>query len=302
MTHYHGAPREAPKKKKRRQNWKKRPKTPGSLTKPENLPAPGWVQLGVTSSGVAPLHAGTFWKTGSRLGVFCKFHILAVTVTNDTAIVHWIYNMSNALVRSLPYDQTGLKNIGNRKPDDHPPTEVSNEVLSLGVQWLTIECGKSNGSIVPALLGIAKLAKVQSQSLPMPISLSLPTAPEPEPVGTTAESSSITLPYQMCQQSFSSSSGSGYTVWYSGKSNSSLLFLPTIPQAKTGHLYIHFDMSRNVSQYWMLGIGSQWQCVSPGAEYPLNHDRVLGIHSNGEPSWITRASTATTKIRKEKEM
>ncbi|KAH9014642.1 hypothetical protein EDB84DRAFT_1443761 [Lactarius hengduanensis] len=143
-------------------------------------------------------------------------------------------------------------------------------VLSAQLDSLAIS-PQTKQNIVPALLGIAKLAKVQSQSLPTPMSLS-PTVPEPEPMGTIAESSSITLPYQMCQRSFSSSSRSGYMVWYFGKSNSSLLFPPTIPQAKTGHLYIHLDTSRNVSQYWMLGIGSQWQRVSPGVEYPLNHD------------------------------
>lgn len=135
------------------------------------------------------------------------------------------------------------------------------------------------------------------------MSLSPFTVPEPEPVGTIAESSSMpTLPYQMRQRSFSSNTGSGYTVWYFGKSHSSLLLPPTVPQAKTGHLYIHLDTSRNDSQYWMLGTGSQWQRVSPGVEYPLNHDRVLAIRSNGEPSWVTRASTTTTKTRKEKEM
>ncbi len=135
------------------------------------------------------------------------------------------------------------------------------------------------------------------------MSLSPLTVPGPEPVGTAAESSPMSsLPYQMRQRSFSSNTGSGYTVWYFGKSNSSILFPPAIPQAKTGHLYIHLDTSRSISQYWMLGTDNQWQRVSPGVEYPLNHDRVLAIRNNGEPSWITRASTTTTKTRKEKEI
>ncbi|KAI9435861.1 hypothetical protein H4582DRAFT_2059326 [Lactarius indigo] len=89
-------------------------------------------------------------------------------------------------------------------------SEDLSRILSAQLDSLAVS-PQTKQSIVPALLGIAKLAKVQSQSLPMPISLSPPTAPEPEPVGTTAESSSITLPYQMRQRSFSSSSGSGYT-------------------------------------------------------------------------------------------
>ena len=119
----------------------------------------------------------------------------------------------------------------------------------------------------------------------------------PEPTDTNAGTS-----YQMRQQSFSSNSGSGYTVWYFGKSNLSILMPPTIPQAKTGHLYVHLDTSRNVFLYWMLSTANQWEHVSSGAESPLKHDRVLAIRANGEPSWITRASTATTKTRKEKEI
>ena len=200
--------------------------------------------------------------------------------------------------------------------------EDLNQVLSAHLDSLGIS-SQAKQNIIPALLGIAKLAKLQSQrsvetalgSLCMDsqpslfvspstlISLPPSTVPEPEPVGNIAESSCMsTTPYQMRQRSFSSNSGSGYTVWYFGKSSSSILFPPSIPQAKTGHLYIHLDTTRDVSQYWMLGTGNQWQRVSPGAEYPLNHDRILAIRSNGEPSWITRASITTTKTRKEKEI
>ena len=77
---------------------------------------------------------------------------------------------------------------------------------------------------------------------------------------------------------------------------------PTIPQAKTGHLYVHLDTSRNVFLYWILTMANQWEHVSSGVESPLNHDRVLAIRANGEPSWVTRASTITTKTRKEKEI
>ncbi|KAH9066929.1 hypothetical protein EDB83DRAFT_2314921 [Lactarius deliciosus] len=151
--------------------------------------------------------------------------------------------------------------------------------------------------IIPALLGIAKLAKVQSQGSSTSLSSSGVPEPAPEPTDTNVEAS-----YQIRQRSFSSNSGSGYTIWYFGKSNSSILMPPTIPQAKTGHLYVHLDTSRNVFLYWMLNIANQWERVSSGVESPLNHDRVLAIRANGEPSWITRASTVTTKTRKEKEI
>jgi hypothetical protein len=111
-----------------------------------------------------------------------------------------------------------------------------------------------------------------------------------------------TVPYQERQRSFSSHSGSGHTVWYSSKSNTSILVPPRIPHAKTGHIYVHLDTSRDTPQYWMFGIGNVWERVSPGAEYPLNHDRVLATRANGEPSWVTRASVTTTKTRKEKEI
>ncbi|KAI9442133.1 hypothetical protein H4582DRAFT_2109832 [Lactarius indigo] len=106
--------------------------------------------------------------------------------------------------------------------------------------------------------------------------------------------------YQSHQRPFSSSSGSGYTIWYFSRSDSSIQSPPVVPQSKTGHLYVHFDASTKTHQYWMLGVGGQWESVSKNSEYPLNHDRVLSIRSNGEPSWVTRATTNTTDIRKEK--
>ncbi|KAH9001970.1 hypothetical protein EDB86DRAFT_2827431 [Lactarius hatsudake] len=141
--------------------------------------------------------------------------------------------------------------------------------------------------IIPALLSIAKLAKVQSQGSSMSLSSSSVPKPAPEPTDTNVEAS-----YQIRH----------YTIWYFGKSNLSILMPPAIPQAKTGHLYVHLDTSRNVFLYWMLNIANQWEHISSGVESPLNHDRVLAIHANGEPSWITHASTVTTKTRKEKEI
>lgn len=110
------------------------------------------------------------------------------------------------------------------------------------------------------------------------------------------------LPYQLRQRPFTSNTGSGLTIWYFAKSNARIPSPPTVPQATTGHLYVHLDSSTHCFQYWMLGTNNQWESVSKGAEYPLNHDRVLSFRSNGDPSWITRASTITTQSRKEKEI
>jgi hypothetical protein len=109
-----------------------------------------------------------------------------------------------------------------------------------------------------------------------------------------------TVPYQMHQRSFTSTSGSGYTIWYFVKSDSSISSPPTIPPAKTGHLYVHLNSSTNFYHYWMMGANNQWASISKGAQYPLNHDRVLAICGNGEPSWVTQATTTTTQTRKEK--
>lgn len=121
--------------------------------------------------------------------------------------------------------------------------------------------------------------------------------PEPELADSNAGVS-----YQIRQRPYSSNSGSGYTTWYIDRSSCSILLPPTVPEAKTGHLYIHRDASRNVFSYWILTTANRWERVSPGAEHPLNHDRVLAVRVNGEPSWVTRASIVTTKTRKEKEV
>ncbi|KAI9430196.1 hypothetical protein H4582DRAFT_2064080 [Lactarius indigo] len=154
-------------------------------------------------------------------------------------------------------------------------TEEFNQVLSTQLDALAIS-PQAKQDIIPALLGIAKLAKVQSQCL----TVSEPE-PEPELMDSNAEAS-----YQIRQRPFSSNSGSGYT-----------------DLAKTGHLYVHRDTSRN-----SISILDSHYCQLPGSvfhrgqEHPLNHDRVLAIRANGEPSWVTRASTVTTKTRKEKEI
>ncbi|KAH8976395.1 hypothetical protein EDB92DRAFT_1824093 [Lactarius akahatsu] len=181
-------------------------------------------------------------------------------------------------------------------------TEEFNQVLGTQLDALAIS-PQAKQDIIPALLGIAKLAKVQSQSRSQCASTStsfsqpMVSEPEPELMDSNAEAS-----YQIRQRPFSSNSGSGYTTWYLGRSCCSVLMPPTVPQAKTGHLYVHHDTSRDTFIYWILTTANHWERVSSGAEHPLNHDRVLAIRANGEPSWVTRASTVTTKTRKEKEI
>ena len=107
--------------------------------------------------------------------------------------------------------------------------------------------------------------------------------------------------YETRERRFNSSSGSGKTTWYFAKSNTNISSPPAVPHAETGHLYVHLDCSTHTHQYWMFGANNEWQRVSKGSEYPLNHDRVLSIRGNGEPSWVTRASISTTQGRKERE-
>ncbi|KAI0003708.1 hypothetical protein BJV74DRAFT_811102 [Russula compacta] len=101
------------------------------------------------------------------------------------------------------------------------------------------------------------------------------------------------VPYQIHTRQFASNSGSGKTTWYFSKSKTNIPSPPVVPQAETGHLYVHFNGSMNTYGYWI---------VSKGSEYPLNHDRVLSIRNNGEPSWVTRASITTMQCRKEREI
>ena len=125
--------------------------------------------------------------------------------------------------------------------------------------------------------------------------LSLGTGMSPTP-----SSSSTHAGYEIHQQPFGSSSGSGYTIWYSSRSSSGIQSPPVVPQAKTGHLYVHFETTTRTYQYWMLSSGGLWESVSKNAQYPLNPDRVLSFRSNGEPSWVTRATTNTSETRREK--
>jgi hypothetical protein len=116
-------------------------------------------------------------------------------------------------------------------------------------------------------------------------------------IGATSAGGTHTS-YQMYRRPFGSNSGSGHTVWYFSRSNSSIQSPPVISQSEPGHIYIHFDTATKTHQYWMLAGSGQWESVAKGAEYPHNHGRVLSIRSNGEPSWVLRASISTTETRR----
>lgn len=116
----------------------------------------------------------------------------------------------------------------------------------------------------------------------------------------TASSDGTHAGYQVYQRPFGSSTGSGYTIWYLSRAISSIQLPPVVPQAKTGHLFVHFNTFAKTYQYWMFSIDGQWESVCKNAQYPLNPDRVLSFCNNGEPSWVTRATTNTTESRRDK--
>jgi len=51
----------------------------------------------------------------------------------------------------------------------------------------------------------------------------------------------------------------------------------------------------------MLSIGGQWGSIAQNAEHPLNHDQVLSVRSNGEPSWVMQATISMMEIRRDKQ-
>ncbi|KAH9024724.1 hypothetical protein EDB84DRAFT_1615256 [Lactarius hengduanensis] len=163
--------------------------------------------------------------------------------------------------------------ITNMSGDDLP------KILNAQLDALSIP-QQAKQAIVPALLGIARLTEVQLRGTPgsPPRTQIVPNLAEVTVDATPGPGS--TVHFQTRQRSFTSSSGSGHTVWYFGKSDRGISSPPVVPQARTGRLYVHFDTSMNAHQYWMLGTNNQWESVSRGAEYPLNHDRVLTIRSN----------------------
>jgi hypothetical protein len=115
---------------------------------------------------------------------------------------------------------------------------------------------------------------------------------------TSAQAGGTHASYQVFRRPFGSHSGSGHTVWYFSRSDSSIQSPPAVSQSEPGHIYVHLDTTTRTHQYWMHAGSGQWEGVAKGAEYPHNHSRVLSICSNGEPSWVLRASIGTTESRR----
>ena len=193
-------------------------------------------------------------------------------------------------------------------------------VLSAHLDSLAIS-PQTKQAIIPALLGMAKFGEVHAQARRCVLICSYffcscilinylgPSVAQPqaaiEPPGSSSHFSVISATsahtsYQMYKRPFGSSSGSGYTTWYFSRSDSSIQSPPVISQSEPGHLYVHLDTTTKAYQYWMLAGSGHWESVDKGAEYPHNHDRVLSIRSNGEPSWVLRATIGTTDTRRER--
>ena len=195
-------------------------------------------------------------------------------------------------------------------------------VLSAHLDSLAIS-PQAKQAIIPALLGIAKFTEVHAQARRCALTIcysfclciivdylgsSVAQQAMIDPSGSISPSGVMSATsaggdhasYQMYKWPFGSSSGSGHTTWYFSRSDSSIQSPPVISQSEPGHLYVHFDIITKTYQYWMLTGSGQWESVAKGAEYPHNHDRVLSIRGNGEPSWVLRATIGTTETRRER--
>ncbi|KAH9024997.1 hypothetical protein EDB83DRAFT_2320028 [Lactarius deliciosus] len=169
------------------------------------------------------------------------------------------------------------------------------QVLSAHLHSLAIS-PQAKQAIIPTLLGIAKFTEGSSVVQPQAV---IELQDSNSGIASATSSDGTHTGYEMHQQSFNSSSGSGYTIWYSW-SNSSIQSPPMVSQSKTGHLYVHFDTLNKTYQYWILGVSGQWESIAKNVKNPLNHDQVLSIRSNGEPSWVMQATINTSEIRREK--
>lgn len=65
---------------------------------------------------------------------------------------------------------------------------------------------------------------------------------------------------------------------------------------------MHTNRTTDRHEVWLFDIDRSWKCMTGISKvyHPVIADRVLSIRANGTPSWITAASYATIKGRKEK--
>ncbi|KAH9008577.1 hypothetical protein EDB84DRAFT_1571935 [Lactarius hengduanensis] len=156
------------------------------------------------------------------------------------------------------------------------------QVLGAHLDSLAIS-PQAKQAVIPALLGIAKFTegytgtKVSSVAQPQAV---IEQQDSNSGIASATPSDGAYTGYEMHQRSFNSSSGSGYTIWYSSRSNSSIQSPPV------------------TYQYWILGVVDK-ESIAKNAENPSITTGSFHC-SNGEPSWVTRATINTTEIRREK--
>lgn len=131
-----------------------------------------------------------------------------------------------------------------------------------------------------------------------------PDSPEPSernsmPITTVSQMREMKLPPQSSRplrkfRSFRVSDHSqGYTVWMTTASYEDLAHPPEPdPEDEPGVLYIHWNLTDNTVQIWLLGEGpeKQWAITQLDATKAIPHpkfmDRYLVLRMDGTPSWV----------------
>ncbi|KAH9022540.1 hypothetical protein EDB85DRAFT_1895176 [Lactarius pseudohatsudake] len=148
-------------------------------------------------------------------------------------------------------------------------------VLSAHLDLLAIS-PQAKQAIIPALLGMAKFTDVHARAR----SVSQPQAGIIEPLGfipgiaSATSSGGAHAGYQMYQQLFGSSSGSGYTIWYSSRSDSSIQSPP----------------------YWMLGVGGQWKALPKMQNVPTIMTGSFPFAAMGSQAGLYEQQSARRKL------
>jgi len=76
---------------------------------------------------------------------------------------------------------------------------------------------------------------------------------------------------------------------------------PTVHEPTVGDLYVHTNIDTETRQVWLYKHGA-WERIDVRGKvyHPNVHGRVLNMRKDGRPNWVTGASFATMKRRKEK--
>ncbi|KAF8488716.1 hypothetical protein F5888DRAFT_1809475 [Russula emetica] len=151
-----------------------------------------------------------------------------------------------------------------------------NLVLSAHLDSLAIS-PQTKQAIIPALLGIAMFGDVYAQARSIAQQQDVI-----QPQGSSSHSGIIGA---------TSAGAPTPVIKCTGGHSALTLGAATLSGTSPG---LHQEKSTKTHQYWMLAGSGQWDSVAEGAEYPHNHNRVLSIRSNGEPSWVLQASIITS--------